>query len=198
MKFRFTINVPKWLDRLCAWPVVMYRKFKYGYPYRKITLNDGQFTIVDPDVYYRLNDFDWCAKGSNGHTYVVRFVTTPKNGTKTIYLHREITNAPFGKIVDHKNNDSLDNRIDNLRLATRSQNGCNSHIDKSKTSSRYRGVHFRKKSGKWAAAIRNKSEKVWLGSFQNELDAAHAYDLAARKYHKVFARVNFPEEAPLS
>lgn len=192
MKFRFTFNVPKWLDRLCAWPVIKYRKFKYGYTYRKIKLNDGRYTLVDPDIYYRFNDFDWCAKTCFGRTYAVRFIDTPK-GTKLISLHREIFNAPVGKLVDHKNEDSLDNRIDNLRLATYSQNGCNSRIDKSKTSSRYRGVRFIKKSRKWAANIRIDGKKLWLGSFTKEIDAALAYDAAARKYHGEFARLNFSE-----
>jgi hypothetical protein len=191
MKFRLTLNVPNWLDHACAWPVIKYRKFKYGYPYRKIKLNDGQYTIVDPDIYYRLNDFDWCAKICFGRTYVVRFVDTPK-GTKLISLHREITNAPPGKLVDHRNNIPFDNRMDNLRFATRSQNGCNCRIDKSKTSSKYRGVRFIKKSRRWAANIRINGKKVWLGSFKNEIDAALAYDKAARKYHKEFARLNFP------
>jgi hypothetical protein len=47
--------------------------------------------------------------------------------------------------------------------------------------------------GKWCAAIRVNSKKVWLGSYDNETDAARAYDEAARKYHKEFARVNFSD-----
>ena len=192
MKFRLTFNVPKWLDCLCAWPVIKYRKFKYGYTYRKIKLNDGRYTLVDPDIYYRFNDFDWCAKTCFGITYAVRFVDTNK-GTKTISIHREITNAQTDKIVDHRNRNSLDNRIDNLRFATYSQNACNrnSNIDKSKTSSMYRGVTINKKNGKWSAKISVNSKKVWLGSFTNEIDAASAYDDAARKYHGEFARLNF-------
>jgi hypothetical protein len=191
MKIRFTINVPEWVDRICAWPVVWYRKRRYGYTFRRIGLTDGQFSIVDEGDYYKLNNLGWCAKVSRGHIYAMRFVEDGKKGTKTLSLHREIMEAPAGLLVDHKNRDTLDNRRDNLRLATRFQNGVNSRIDKTNTTSQFRGVRFRKKSGRWVANIRTEGKKVWLGSFDNEIDAARAYDEAAKKYHGEFARLNF-------
>jgi hypothetical protein len=98
---------------------------------------------------------------------------------------------PENLLVDHRNNDGLDNRRENLRLATPSQNSCNSRRDKSNTYSRFRGVSFSKRKQKWFAAIRANGRKLWLGYFNNELDAAKAYDNAARRYHKEFARLNF-------
>jgi hypothetical protein len=67
-----------------------------------------------------------------------------------------------------------------------------------KTSSRYIGVSFHKKKGKWMAVIGYKGKNVWLGRFDNEIDAAKAYDAAAKKYYGEFARLNFPEGAPVS
>ncbi len=193
-KFSLTVNIPTWLDRICAWPAVRYRKWKYGYTYRRIALTEGKFTLVDEADYYRLNNYGWCAKTCFGKTYAIRFADVPKRGSVMIAMHRKIMNAPKGLLVDHRNRNPLDNRRENLRLATYSQNGCNcnSGVDKTKTTSRYLGVHFRKKSGRWAATMRVKGKKVWLGSFEDETAAAKAYDSGARKYHGEFARLNFP------
>ncbi len=198
MKLNLTIEVPEWLDKVFAWPVVMYRKWKCGEAYRRIGLTDGKFAIVDEADYYRLGNFGWCAKTCFGKTYAIRFVDTPKRGAVMVSMHREIMNAPAGLLIDHRNRDTLDNRRNNLRLATYSQNGCNSKIDKTKTTSKFRGVRFIKKTGKWAANIRINGKKTWLGSFKTEIDAAKAYDAAAREYHGEFARLNFPEENRLS
>jgi len=113
-------------------------------------------------------------------------------------MHREIMQAPAGLLVDHRNRNTLDNRRENLRLATRSQNSCNSRIDKSKATSQFRGVQYWKRRGRWVAKIKHKGKETWLGSFDNEIDAARAYDDAAKKYHGEFARLNLPDEIGLS
>jgi hypothetical protein len=190
MKLRLTVSIPNWLDRICTWPVLWYRKHKFGQPYRKIRLTEGKITIVDPDVFYRLNNFQWCAAGRDQSFYAVRFLNNANKGIRLISMHRELMNFPVGLFVDHHNGDSLDNRITNLRIATRSQNLCNRRKTSSKTSSRFRGVTFRKNVGKWAARIRYLGKEIWLGLFDSEIDAAKAYDEAAKKYHGEFARLN--------
>jgi hypothetical protein len=190
MKLHLTVSIPNWLDRICTWPVLWYRKHKFGQPYRKIRLTEGKITIVDPDVFYRLNNFQWCAAGRDQSFYAVRFLNNANKGIRLISMHRELMNFPVGLFVDHHNGDSLDNRITNLRIATRSQNLCNRRKTSSKTSSRFRGVTFRKNVGKWAARIRYLGKEIWLGLFDSEIDAAKAYDEAAKKYHGEFARLN--------
>lgn len=213
MKLRFTINVPNWLDRIFSWPILTYRRLRFGHPFRRIPLTDvpapecrrqgsgvaqakseGKFTIVDPSDFYLLNAFDWLTCGRDNNLYAARVIRSKTGQLNTILMHRQILNAPPGLLVDHSNTNSLDNRRSNLRLATPSQNSCNSRRDKSKTYSRYRGVSFCKRKQKWFAAIRNQGRKLWLGYFDNEIDAALAYNQAAIKYHGDFARLNITNE----
>jgi hypothetical protein len=60
-------------------------------------------------------------------------------------------------------------------------------------SSKYKGIHWFKRYRKWSATIRFENKRIFLGYFQNEIDAALAYDEAARKFHKEFACLNFPD-----
>jgi hypothetical protein len=186
------ITVPNWLDRIFAWPVMVYRLWKYGYTYRRIYLGEGQFTILDQEDYYKLSKFRWYIKGSFGKFYAARNYKYDSRQTKTVSMHREIMNAPRGLLVDHRNRDGLDNRRENLRLATYSQNNCNKAKRKN-TSSRFIGVCFNKLNKRWGVNIKPQGKRIFLGYFDNEIDAARAYDEAAKKYHGEFARLNLPE-----
>jgi hypothetical protein len=107
-------------------------------------------------------------------------------------MHREIMNPPEHLLVDHRNNDTLDNRRANLRLATHSENSYNRPKTKAKTTSQYIGIYLEKRTGRWTVKIRANGKRLWLGRFELEIEAAKAYDAAAKKYHGEFARLNFP------
>jgi hypothetical protein len=187
------VKVPNWLDLVFVWPVLLYRQWKYGYAYRRIYLGDERFAIVEPTDYYWLNNFHWCINVSRRNIYAVRLVLTDNWQLKKVRMHREIMNAPDGLLVDHKNGETLDNRRANLRLATHSQNMCNKPKTNTTSTSQFRGVHSDKRKGRWVAKIQINRKRIWLGYFDNETDAARAYDEAAKKYHGEFARLNFPE-----
>jgi hypothetical protein len=152
-----------------------YRRRKYGWPFRRIDLGEGEWTILDAKDYYRLRDFKWYLSGNGTKLYAARNIKTGPARTKVVRMHREIMNAPAGLLVDHRNCDGLDNRRENLRLATSSQNACNRQKKKSKSSSRFRGVYYEKRARKWIAVIYIKGKRIWLGTFETEIEAARAY-----------------------
>lgn len=185
------IKVPNWLDKICVLPLLLYRKLKYDHSFRKIPLGEGKYTIVDPRDFYWVNNFHWSINGKGEDYYAVRNFITAHKKTKMVYLHREIMKAPKKLVVDHRNNNGLDNRRFNLRLATHSENMQNRRKNGAKTSSRFNGVSFHKPTGQWSCAIHHQGKYIWLGRFDSEIEAAKAYDEAARKYHGEFARLNF-------
>lgn len=97
------------------------------------------------------------------------------------------------ELIDHINGNSLDNRLCNLREATRSQNQWNA--GSRGNSSIYIGVSWDNRRSKWKVQISALKQKMQLGSFDDEMAAAAAYDIAARKLHGAFAKVNFAEVA---
>ena len=124
-------------------------------------------------------------------------------GPNTIYMHRAIWEAyngpvPSGKHIDHINGDSLDNRLENLRLATPSQNQQNSRKKAMDCSSKYKGVHFRKglKSKPWTSHIclpMSHRKSIRLGYFKTEVEAALAYNRKAIELFSEFAHINMIE-----
>ena len=190
MKLRLTVSIPNWLDRIFACFVLFYRKRRFGFAFRKIRLTGGKFALVDPQDFYWLNDFDWVSKRGCRSFYAVRF-DNDLAGSTIVSMHRQIMNSPKGLIVDHRNCDGLDNRRSNLRIATRCQNRCNTKTSKAACSSQYRGVAWYKQTKRWKASIQSQGKSIALGYFDSEIDAARAYDEAAKKYHGEFARLNF-------
>jgi hypothetical protein len=151
------------------------------------------YAIVDPRDYYTQAHYKWhVSKGTRTH-YAVRQICLGGRKTKAVHMHREILNAPHGMYVDHINRNGLDNRKANLRLATRTQNARNRPKTNKKTYSEYKGVSFRSLHGKWCATIFSNGRNFHLGHFDNQIDAAKAYDKAAKKHHGDFAALNFPQ-----
>lgn len=110
-------------------------------------------------------------------------------GGKLLYLHRVILNPVDGQMVDHINHDKLDNRRSNLRICTNRQNTSNQQL-RSKNTSGYKGVVWFKDRQKWRAGIKVNYKFKHLGYFDDILEAAKAYDVAARKYFGEFAKLN--------
>jgi hypothetical protein len=101
------------------------------------------------------------------------------------YLHTG--EDPSNLQIDHTNNNASDNRICNLRLATSAQNAKNLR-KRSGTTSKYKGVSWHKKNGKWQAQIRSDNKNIYLGYYDDPYEAHLAYCAAATALHGEFAK----------
>ncbi len=147
----------------------------------------GDFhAYVDAADFEWLNRWVWYLHGE----YAARW----ERG-KIIFLHREVARPPKGMVVDHKNRNKLDNTRENLRVCTKQENSCN-RSKKRGSSSRFTGVSYCKWTHKWDARIGIGGKRVRLGLYQEDTEAARAYDYKAVELSGEFARLNFPEEWP--
>ncbi len=149
---------------------------------KQILLPKGYATIVDDEGYEWLNQWRWSIRNSRGRLYVTR---SPGSHGKQIriWMHRLIMDCPYTMDVIHIHGDGLDNRRENLRIVTRSQNLRNCKTFKNSKSG-FKGVIFNPVNGKWKAIIN-------LGTFDTPEEAAKAYDEAIKKLFGPLAKPNF-------
>jgi hypothetical protein len=149
-----------------------------------------KIAIIDTKNINKINKYHWCAHKNYRNTTFYVVAHWYENGARyTLKLHRVILNLTDPKIlVDHISHDGLDCREENLRECNSSQNSCN----RTKYNlSGYKGVCKLKTKNKWQVTIKAKGKKIHLGYFIDIKDAALAYNLAAIKYHKEFANINY-------
>lgn len=122
--------------------------------------------------------------GSSGYTRI-------EFRGKRYLAHRIVFYMHHGYVpncIDHINGCPSDNRIENLREATKTQNSANQKMRGG--SSRFKGAWWCKDKKKWRASIKANGKQNHIGYFTSELDAAKAYNEAALKYFGEFARLN--------
>lgn len=147
---------------------------------KKILLTQGKYAIVDDEDFDELNQQKWFFH-SNGYA-------VGKVDGKAVYMHRVIAGTPSYMLTDHANGDKLDNQRTNLRICTYAQNGYNQRTNSG--SSIYKGVCWITRDKKWRAQITLNKKRKFLGYFNNEIDAAKAYNEAATEHYGEFACLN--------
>ena len=168
-----------------------------------IPLTQGQVAVVDFDDFELVRGYSWYAKWCKHRKKYVAArsefdpekyarlgpVEGQKNHNKTILMHRQIAAQMGLPDVDHADLNTLNNRRNNLRPCTRSQNVANSNKRIHNTSG-FKGVHWNTTAKAWAARIGLNGKRIFLGYFNTKEEAAKAYDDAAKQYFGKFSRVN--------
>jgi HNH endonuclease/AP2 domain len=160
--------------------------------YRLIPLPQGKNAIVDSTDFEWLSQWTWRLRKANCKTYVFR-QEGGQGRRKGIHMHRLILGLNQKGIgrADHINGDSLDNRRANLRECSNSENQYNRR-KQSNNSSGYKGVYLSKRRGSYQARIGVRGRSKHIGYYKSPVEAALAYDRAAKIEHKEFAVLNFP------
>lgn len=170
------------LDRKPTWEAIV-ESAKMGCGF--MMLGRGKFTLVDEDVMMDLECFNWAC---DLRGYVKRSAG-PAKKREVQYLHRRILEAPPELEVDHRNNAPLDNRRDNLRLATEFQQKGNR---KCCSSHGFKGVRQQPGRITWEAKANHEGKTVYLGTFKTPEEAARSYDKWVKAKRGDFAKLNFP------
>ena len=151
-----------------------------------VPLTQGYEAIIDAADVPLVREWNWSAWKFGDLIYACR---TDYSGSKqrTVRMHRVIMGEPDGIGIDHRDNNGLNNRRENLREATNEQNARNRRI-RSDSTSGLKGVSWRKSEGKWTASIGVSGKRKHLGYF-NTPEAAHeAYIKASIQFHGQFGR----------
>lgn len=146
-----------------------------------IPLTQDKIAIIDDEDYNLISYYKWSAHKDNRMYYARAW---GKERKKMLRMHRVIMNAKSNQQIDHINHNGLDNRKSNLRFVNQNQQSQNSRKFQSKTTSKYKGVRYQWK--KWEVNI----QRDYIGRFDEEIDAAKAYNKEAIKRFGKYACLN--------
>lgn len=146
----------------------------------KLANNKG-IALVDDEDYEMLKQHKWHLQIRGG------YAATNLNKTIKI-MHQLIIKTPKDMETDHIDRNPLNNQKENLRIVTHQQNQMNKKQEGG--TSKYKGVSWRKDTEKWKVEIDFNNKRYNLGCFINEIDAAKAYNKAAKEFFKEYAYLN--------
>lgn len=147
----------------------------------EVDLSQGKIALIDEADAAMVAACSWCVS-YNGRNPLPYAKGRPVRGGAFVRMHRYLLGFPSG-LVDHRNKNTLDNRRENLRVASDSQSMGNVGL-RSDSTTGLKGVSIFE--GRPTATFRGKR----IGSFDCMIDAAKAYDAAAIEYFGEFASTN--------
>lgn len=146
--------------------------------------------IIDDEDSYIFDEWKPTIVTNGSGTFYLQLIKIEGPIRMITTLHRLIMNCPSDMVVDHINGNTLDNRKENLRICTQQQNGWNRSKTKTrKCASQYIGVTWVKSVQKWQAYLGD----TYLGRFEDEVQAAKAYDTESKKVYGEYGKLNFPD-----
>jgi len=155
------------------WKPIVYKN------YLKIPLTKGFFCKIDKCDFEKVKTIAWYFHGKD-------YASMRKRETnKNILMHRYLLDVSDNKEVDHINGDPLDNRRNNLRMCSRSENCCNKRIQSNNTSG-VPGVCWDKNRNKWMVRVKKNKKVYSVGRFDLFKDAVKAREKKAKELHKNF------------
>ena len=159
--------------------------------WRYLHIFGGYKVKIDKEDFDKIQGYNWKIRiRETGRTTVKAMLWDKNNYGKYVSLARLILNPPKDKVVCHKTQDTLDYRKENLVVTTIRNKQRMQKKRTTSVTSIYKGVSLEKNVGTWRARIKIDDINLSLGSFDNEADAARAYNKAAAKYYREFAFLN--------
>lgn len=151
-----------------------------------IKLTQNKFAMVDNEDFEYLGRFKWSY--NNGYAVRHQLKNEYKDGPRRmVKMHTVVNKTPEDRFTDHISGETLDNRKSNLRIADAKNNGANRKTNKNSYSG-FKGVTIF--NNKWRAAIRVNGEYIFLGYFNNKIEAARAYNQKAKEAFGKYGRLN--------
>ncbi len=156
---------------------------------KEIPLTQGKVALVDDEDFEKVNQLKWCLKKGDTQEYAHTSLCVNKKRT-SLLMHRMILGVSGrNNYIDHKNRNGLDNQKSNLRICCPSDNSSNKKSAKG-SSSKYLGVSWNSNCQKWRVRICKKGKFYSIGLFDSEIEAALAYNEAAKVIHGEFVNPN--------
>lgn len=163
---------------------------------KQIPVGPDHYAVVDDEDYELLSQHKWNALSRDRSTHARRETRWKGLEEEPQYMHQLL--LPDVDQVDHVNGNGLDNRRENLRPATNSQNKANQTKMRGHYTSTFKGVcsprRFRNFAKPWVTQVMLNRQRLYYETFATELEAARAYDRKAIELFGEYACTNFPKE----